>query len=406
LTAGVAGPGCVHIYAFCNGMAIARLKLTTTIVASTAVVAPQDERESASISVVPRIQPDLSMYIFEQGNNLSFHLSSADGHFQMNRFGPTQLVSDPRDYFRTFFADIENLPLENPQQRQVAKRRLEAKGADMFDKVFPDALKVLLWDLRDRIQTVQITSDEPWIPWEVCRLKGNSNGRVEAGKFFAEAFSVTRWLYGVSAAPRLRVNNWALVVPGDSQLAQASMEKDYVLSLAGPKRRVTEIPATYLDLTDAMSTGQYDVWHFTGHARADDNTDADHSVIELANREKLIPEDIVGDVENVLQPRPLVFLNACQSAQGGQSLTRMGGWAQRFLKPGSTNHAASAFVGSYWSVYDEAACGFAKSLYQGLLTGKPIGQAAKEARLAINTQEDPTWLAYTVYADPYATIEQ
>ena len=405
LTAGLAGPASVCIYAFCNGASVTKLQLDTTIIAAGSAVAPQRVPESASITIEPRAQPDLSMYIFERGNELSFHLKSADGSLEMNQYGPTRFASSPREHFRSFFGEIENLPLTTPTQRKVAKRRLEAKGANLFNIVFPDDLKVLLWELRDRIQTVQITSDEPWIPWEVCRLTGKTAGRIEEGKFLAEAYSVTRWLTGVSAAPRLRFNNWAVVVPGDSQLSQAPEEKGYVMSLAGSGRKITEVAAEYLELTEAMATGQYDAWHFTGHARADDNTDADQSVIELANHEKLRPEDVVGDVENVLLPRPFVFLNACQSAQGGMSLTGVGGWAQRFLKPNSKNQAASAFVGSYWSVFDDAACGFAKALYQGLLARKPIGQVAREARLAIRAQEDPTWLAYTVYADPYATIE-
>ena len=40
------------------------------------------------------------------------------------------------------------------------------------------------------------------------------------------------------------------------------------------------------------------------------------------------------------------------------ALTGIGGWARRFLSAG-----ASAFVGAYWSVYDEPAFGFAKELY-------------------------------------------
>lgn len=52
---------------------------------------------------------------------------------------------------------------------------------------------------------------------------------------------------------------------------------------------------------------------------------------------------------------------ACQSAQAGLSLTGLGGWASRFIQPGNSDYAASAFVGSYWSVYDEAALGFAKN---------------------------------------------
>jgi hypothetical protein len=39
-----------------------------------------------------------------------------------------------------------------------------------------------------------------------------------------------------------------------------------------------------------------------------------------------------------------------------------------------------------------------------LLAGLFIGQAAREARAAIKPLGDPTWLAYTVFADPLATV--
>jgi hypothetical protein len=40
------------------------------------------------------------------------------------------------------------------------------------------------------------------------------------------------------------------------------------------------------------------------------------------------------------------------------------------------------------------------------VAGDPVGKAAHEARLGIRATGDPTWLAYTVFADPLATIVQ
>jgi CHAT domain-containing protein len=98
-------------------------------------------------------------------------------------------------------------------------------------------------------------------------------------------------------------------------------------------------------------------------------------------------------------PRPFVFINACQVGRAGMALTGIGGWARRFLEAG-----ASAFVGAYWSVYDEPAYKFAKELYAKLLGGTPIGEAVRESRNAIRTKGDATWLAYTVFADPLAVV--
>jgi CHAT domain-containing protein len=197
-----------------------------------------------------------------------------------------------------------------------------------------------------------------------------------------------------------------VVAPADSGLASAQSEKAYILSLAGPARRATEVTATYLDVTQAMMAGTFDGWHFSGHARADHASDANQSVVELTAGDILTPEDLSGEVGNVLAPRPFVFLNACQSGQGGLSLTGLGGWAQRFLRPHGVTGSASGFVGSYWSVLDDSADTFARTFYGALLTGKPVGEAVRHARAAIRNNDDPTWLAYTVYADPNARVEE
>lgn len=81
------------------------------------------------------------------------------------------------------------------------------------------------------------------------------------------------------------------------------------------------------------------------------------------------------------------------------SLTDIGGWAKQFLDRG-----AGAFLGPYWSVYDQSAYAFAREFYSRLLIGMPIGKAVQEARAAIKSSGSPTWLAYTVFADPLATV--
>ena len=119
----------------------------------------------------------------------------------------------------------------------------------------------------------------------------------------------------------------------------------------------------------------------------------------LENREELTPEDLTGVVANLGLARPLVFLNACQIGRNALSLTDIVGWAAQFLRAD-----AAAFIGSYWSVYDQAAHDFAQAFYSRLLAGLSIGQATQQARVTIKPLGDPTWLAYVVFADPFATI--
>ena len=83
------------------------------------------------------------------------------------------------------------------------------------------------------------------------------------------------------------------------------------------------------------------------------------------------------------------------------ALTDIGRWAGQFLHAGG-----GAFLGAYWSVHDKPAYDFAKELYSHLFAGIPIGKTVQEARAAIKPTGDPTWLAYTVFADPLATVRE
>jgi CHAT domain-containing protein len=99
---------------------------------------------------------------------------------------------------------------------------------------------------------------------------------------------------------------------------------------------------------------------------------------------------------------PLVFLNACQTGLVGYSLTHLGGWGAKLIQLG-----CGAFVGTQWRVTDEVAAEVARKFYERLVNRVPIAGALRTARDHARSlfPLDPTWLAYTCFADPHATIE-
>jgi len=404
LKAVAAGEGRVKVQAFYKGAELASLRLAVSIAAEAPTDPPPAETTRGAVSFQERAAPDLSIYVFEADDRLTFHVESADRSYSMKRLGETRLDGGARDYFTAFFNDIERLPMTTPEERAATHTALGQKGCELFERAFPEDLRALLWESRGRLSSLQVMSDAPWIPWEFCRLQGRVGRRIEEGPFLAEAFQVTRWLSGVTAAPTLTLQNLALVVPDDSGLSEAAREREHVLSLRAVGREVTAITATFVEVCAAMRRGTYDAWHFSGHARADTTQRSDKSTLELQGAERLTPDSVTGVFTNMLIPRPLVFLNACQSARGGLALTGVGGWAQRFLRPQLLDEGASAFIGTYWSVDDAAALRFAKALYARLLAGDTIGLAAKAAREAARADDDTSWLAYTVYADPNARV--
>ncbi len=400
------GPGQIRVLALHDGIALGAMTLTPTVIEASAAlpVAASHWHEQALAPVSIR-SPDLSLLIEQiqvdgrPGYILWIHATNPALALNSKKFGPIVFRADPGSYFQEFYKDIDGYALATPTDKANTAQRLADKGTYLFGELFPPEVQNLLWDLRNQITSVLVQSEEPWIPWELCKLSGKEDGRIVAGPFLCEAFSVTRWIPGVGLKPTLKLQNMAVVVPSDSGLPLAGTERDYLLSLAQGSRKVTRIPARFPDVHSALSSGTYDGWHFSGHGGSR-SPDPNRSTIYLEDRDPFTPENLTGDVLNLGITRPLVFLNACQIGRSGMSLTDIGGWAKQFLSAG-----AGAFIGAYWSVYDQPACDFAREVYNRLLAGLPMGKAVQEARLAIKAAGDPTWLAYTVFADPFATVQ-
>jgi CHAT domain-containing protein len=305
----------------------------------------------------------------------------------------------PGHYFTDLYREIEGLPVKTDSEKAIATQRLHAIGSSLFSSLFPADLQALIWGLQDRIDTVWVQSDEPWVPWEICRLQGTRDGRIVEGPFFCEAFKMTRWVPGVGRTTDLTMSKLGVIAPRDSRLASTPLEIGMLKRLASDRRLVEEVEPEYLAVLQAFKDATYDGIHFTGHGKFPDQSNPTKAEIFLTGGQKLRPTDISGVTANLGLTKPLVFLNACQVARQSKSLTGVGGWATVMVKAG-----VGAFVGAHWDVTDDLALTFATQFYAQLLDGEPIASAARTARLAIRDTGDPTWLAYTVFADPAARV--
>lgn len=399
-----AGVGQLVVLAYLNGAEVSRVRVTCEVKPALAAdETPAPVLHQGGIETSLAAHPDLLVHIEETGSGerleFTFTLTAADPDLNLNlaRFGPHRLGPNPLQYFDGLYQEIENLGIQTAAQRQQAEETLKARGVELFKAMLPPEMQKLLWSLRGRIRSVFIQTAEPWVPWELCRLVGDEDGAVVEGDFFCEAFELTRWVPGIGLRQRLRMDRLAVVAPGSSGLDSAAQEVQFLRSLADGGRRVHPIPARFFDLHSAFKRGEYDVWHFSGHGKARD-ADPNRSFIELEDA-RYTAQYIQGEAANLGRLHPLVFLNACEIGRSGQSFAGEGGWARQFLRSG-----ASAFVGALWSVYDVPAFRFAKEFYTQLLGGVPIGKAARQARLAIKSAGDPSWLAYTVFAYPLAKV--
>lgn len=321
-----------------------------------------------------------------------------------------QLIdAEPRTYFDTLFGAIEKLSGRTEHRRFPAIRRLEGFGTSLAEKLLPGALRELLWSYhsasrppQDPAPSLLLLTDEPWVPWELLRLRGTSRHQGESrmeGAFLGEVFALTRWLRGIGQTLRLHLHHIGLVIPRSSDLDEVRSEHRLLHALHESGRcRVTDVPARFRPFMEALGSDQYDGWHFSGHGWAKGENPDLWSLL-LEEGDTLTPTDLLHEDCDLTPNRPLVFLNACHSARAGLALTGFSGLAQAFIKAG-----AGAAIGTYWALVDDKALRFAQLLYEYLFEGYTIAEAVRQSRLALKKEYpgDPTWLAYTTFAHPLA----
>jgi len=303
--------------------------------------------------------------------------------------------------------DVDGCPL-TPQE---VESKLRAVGQLLYEELFSHEMRSAYRRFWGKVRTLQITSDEPWIPWELIRPYDDSDlDDIIDHDFLCVQFQLTRWLAGRGqGVGKVQVRRAVCVEAGqalgNAPLQYAQAERRYVADLAAAYPGVEDLspdPATGAAVDGLLDAGGVSLWHFAAHG----NVDLDHpdeSVVVLADGRGLRAEDVTGPRQtHIARDKPLVFLNACRVGQQGWSLTRLGGWAAAWVD----RSRCGAFVGPLWSVSDWLAYDFARAFYDALRQGQTIGQAAQAARIRVRglAPDDPTWLAYSVYAHPNARV--
>jgi CHAT domain-containing protein len=388
------GRGEVSVLVFQRGQSIGSVDVAIQIMADTSYSEPT--AVTALLQPAPARQPDLQLLVIESGSGagVSYTMYFWTADPALLNFTPFtfSLQQDPRTFFNAFYADIEDI-LSSGATAQQKLQRLGAKGTYLFEQLMPPAARATLWGLRSRIHSVHVLSQEPWVPWELIKPSGdNGDGAIVEAGFLCEDYDFTRWVPGLAYRRDLTMNQIGVVIPADSSLPASLPERDAMLALATPQRRVTEIEAEEVSLRKVLAGATLDVVHFTGHGIASMNS-ADRAEIRLGAGSRLRPEDLTGETANLGKRSPIVFLNACEIGRAGMGLTQPGGWPRGFLSAG-----AGTFVGPLWKIADGSAAAFASSFYQELIGGASVGAAARTARRSIQAASDPSWLAYSVYA--------
>jgi hypothetical protein len=280
-------------------------------------------------------------------------------------------------------------------------------GVSLYDRLCPPELQAFYWEQlheRDDIQTVLVVSDEPWVCWEMLRPWRRVGRKSVEDPHWCERFLLGRWLAGGTPPAILPRGQVAAIAPWDMNISTEA-EVQMLQRLGMPIERV---PARLGAVLHFLKSDGRPGLHVVSHGGFNLH-DADQAVLWLEKpsvhdkeekREVLRPRFVNGECLNFGQPRPLVFVNACNSGRTDFNYWGLGGWAQAFVQRAK----CGAFVAPFWEVEDKRALQFAETFYQLLLLGKPLGQAIRTARLDLKGTSNPIWLAYGLYGHPMAVL--
>jgi hypothetical protein len=340
------------------------------------------EPSEGAVSLVVRYDPGLNAYRFE---------------FR-DEDNPCEVVSrlsfEPRERIERLMAGLDRLAAgRSGYSPDQARDYLVNAGAELWRELVPPGLREQFWDRQHRIRQLTILADKDTVPWEL--LYPREPGR-DAG-FLVQQFPVTRAIFGRRPASRLSLWPARFVLPCGS-LPEAEAEIHAMRRLLDPSQVPEVVVSDLAQLRDLIHAGDFGLLHFACHNRFEPDDDASISLGNAQFTPRLMTTAVIDKV--LARSAPTVFMNACRSAGLAPTYNRLDGWAGKFLEAG-----AGAFIGSLWAVSDGTAREFAEELYAQLKAGTSLGRAMMDARAKAATHaDDPTWLAYSAYGNPRATV--
>jgi len=442
LKAGAAGgPQWIRLDFYHQGRLVGSGEFSTEVTPNITAATPERKAQGANLQLEellakPPAPVDLELRVVfnRQTNELHFTLHSeiAELGYQRRFMGTTPLNQNPRQFLDSTFARLSqyarrsftpatpnltaeetNRSLRPPGSGQAGVNynfaaeivdEIETIGQDLFRKVFPPALQQEYWRLKTlreqgKVHSLLVLSDEPWIPWELVKpytFDDKTNQELN-DDYLGVAFQFVRWLAERGPAHQVKVKAARVVVP-EANLPATEREKNFFTELEKQGVMVGQPLRTRTEVLQTVKLGEIKLLHLAAHGNFIP-ANADESPLVLQNGEQLRPADLAGARSiGFRRDRPLVFLNACHTGQAEFTLTGLGGWAERMVD----DIGVGAFIGSLWEVHDELAADFAIAFYKNLIAGQTFGEAFHNARLLIRQAQpaNPTWLAYTLYADP------
>ncbi|MEU1746088.1 CHAT domain-containing protein [Micromonospora arida] len=348
----------------------------------------RDGRLHAAPLNAPQARPgEVTMEVRFDGSRYTFQLRS-----DAALFAPVveSITNPPTAAVENAIKELQQLAGGGSRYNATMTREvIRSAGIQLWSELVPADVRDQFWQVGADMSAFTIATDHDVVPWE---LLYPLSAQHDAG-FLVEQVPVVRRTYGQRRNARVGLRNPRFVVPPKAPTG-AHEEIATIRAILGA---ADSEPITRADeLLALINAGALGAIHFACH-----NTfSSDGSFIDMDGgrfKPALLAEASIRKL--LAETGPLVFINACRSAGVAPTYTKMLGWAQQFMSSG-----AGAFVGTLWAVRSDSSARFATAFYRSLADGATLGAAALAARVEQQDDPlDPTWLAYTVYGDPFAT---
>jgi CHAT domain len=257
---------------------------------------------------------------------------------------------------------------------------------------------------------ILILTNEPYIPWELAMLDPSVTGKQDP-QYFGAVARIGRWWVAprmTAPAPNLKVGKFS-VVCADSYdietnkkpLPEAVAERDWLCSkfeAAPVLGRLQQV----IDWIKSLPIGPGHLAHFALHGYS--SPLANEQLLVLGDGANVTPAVLSGLRLTNRDPRySMVFLNACQVANAGQTLGQFAGFPGALLAAGT-----NAVIGPIWEVVDTAAHQLVVDFYQDTLEHNvPVSEALRQIRAKCDPDKDTTTpLAYIFYGHPDLTLQR
>jgi hypothetical protein len=276
----------------------------------------------------------------------------------------------------------------------LTSEQIEEVGSALFQALFSPPVRFLYDQARFRERSrklnVHFCSLIPWIadlPWELAfdqtchEYLSLTDVRFVRGSWTPLASDRIETRAGAALKILL-----VAAQPGDAVRLDLSTEVEKIktslkdLVSSGKVSIEVLMDASIDDLHSRMRRavfGEIDVVHFMGHGGFDhDKKESGYLFFNYGSETQPVKTEHLCAI---LRSRgiKIVFLNACESGKGGHANYNSG------VAPGLMAAGIPAVVANQYPVFDNAAIEFARLFYNCLTQGLPLGDAARESRIAL-----------------------